>query len=406
MLSQAAARYRAFLREPDVVLLLVTALITRFPMGTLSLSMLLHVRALTGSFATAGATVGLCLGASAVTAPILGRLVDRRGPAPVLVATGIVCPAALAVLLAAGPLGLSAPAMMAVAMVAGAFLPPISVLTRTMWRYRFDDERTRLLAFAIDGVLIELAFTGGPMLIAGLIAAASPASAFAAALVFTTIAVPVFAWSPALKYWKRQRDAERHLLGPLTEPRLLVVYLATFLFTFCLGLTEVGYPGYATWVGAPALAGVLLAVNSLGSAIGGLAYGAMHVRAPADRQMAVVLALMAVPVAAQAAFGAAWALGGLAFVAGTLIAPVFALSAMLVTNIAPPRYATEAFTWTSTCIVSGVGAGQALAGRLVEGPGHAAAFALAGVAALAAALVATSLRLDALRVRATLSARR
>ena len=64
MLSQAAARYRAFLREPDVVLLLVTALITRLPMGTLSLSMLLHVRALTGSFATAGATVGLCLGAS------------------------------------------------------------------------------------------------------------------------------------------------------------------------------------------------------------------------------------------------------------------------------------------------------------------------------------------------------
>ena len=399
MLSQAAARYRTFLREPDVRLLLATALVTRLPVGMLALSLLLHVRALTGSFATAGATVGLYLGASAVMAPILGRVVDRRGPAPVLIATGLLCPAALAVLLAAQPLDLSSQAMMAVAVIAGAFLPPISVLTRTMWRYRFDDARERMLAFSIDGVLIELAFTVGPMLVAVLLAIGSATWAFAAAVGFATIAVPVFAWSPALKYWKRSRDEQRHLLGPLTEPRLLVVYLATFLFTFCLGLTEVGYPGYAAWLDAPALAGVLLAINSLGSAVGGLTYGAAHLRMQPDRQMTLILAAMAVPVAAQAALGSVWGIGALAFVAGTLIAPVFALSAMLVTTIAPPRYATEAFTWTSTCIVSGVGAGQALGGRLLEGPGYPAVFALAGAAALAAALVASTLTTRRLRLR-------
>ena len=73
---------------------------------------------------------------------------------------------------------------------------------------------------------------------------------------------------------------------------------------------------------------------------------------------------------------------------------------MLVTSIAPPRYATEAFTWTATCIVSGVGAGQALGGRLLEGPGHPTVFALAAGAALAAALLAWTLRTRALRVRA------
>ena len=45
----------------------------------LSLALLMHLRALVGSFATAGAIVGGYLVASALVAPILGRTVDRRG---------------------------------------------------------------------------------------------------------------------------------------------------------------------------------------------------------------------------------------------------------------------------------------------------------------------------------------
>ena len=44
--------------------------------------------------------------------------------------------------------------------------------------------------------------------------------------------------------------------------------------------------------------------------------------------------------------------------------------------------------------------GQALGGRLLEGPGYPAVFALAAGAALAAALLAWTLRTRALRVRA------
>ncbi len=144
--------------------------------------MLMHVRALTGSFALAGLTVGVDLAASAIVAPVLGRIIDRRGPRAVMLVTGIVCPLALVCILLADRLALSAAGLVAAAAIAGAFAPPITVLTRTVWRYRFDDPDERRTAFALDAVLIELAFTLGPMLVAALLAVASPRVAFAAAL--------------------------------------------------------------------------------------------------------------------------------------------------------------------------------------------------------------------------------
>src|SRR5690349_17406388 len=131
MLRATAARYASFIRLPDVARLLAMAVLARMPIGTVTLAMLLHVRALTGSFAVAGAAVGTYLAASATTAPFVGRFIDRNGPRAALLVTGIVAPAALLVLWLARPLALAPPLLFAVAAVAGAFSPPITVLTRT-----------------------------------------------------------------------------------------------------------------------------------------------------------------------------------------------------------------------------------------------------------------------------------
>ncbi len=285
MLDDILGRYRSFLRLPDVARLLITALITRLPIASLTLAMLTHVRALTGSFGEAGLTVGVDLAASAIAAPVLGRIIDRRGPRSVMLATGIVCPLALLFILLADKLALSVAGLIAAAAIAGAFAPPITVLTRTVWRYRFDDPGERKTAFALDAVLIELAFTVGPMLVALLLAVASPRAAFAAAFILVALAVPIFAWSPALKYWRHQPGVERRLLGPLADPRLLAVYAVTFLLMFSLGLLEIGYAGFATAAAMPAFAGILIAVNSVGSGAGGLLYGGTQLAMPVERQL-------------------------------------------------------------------------------------------------------------------------
>lgn len=392
MLRAAAARYASFFRLPDVTRLLVMAVLARMPLGTVTLAMLLHVRALTGSFAAAGAAVGVYLGASAATAPLIGRWIDRRGPRTPLAITGIACPAALLILWLGGPLALPTRILWLVAGVAGAFAPPITVLTRTMWRYRFDDDGARKTAFALDAVLVELSFTAGPALIALLLAIGSPAVAFGAAWLFTALAVPTFVASPALRYWRHDRHAERHLLGPLTEPRLLVVYATTFLLTCSLGLLEIGYPGFAAQARNPPLAGVLIAVSSIGSAIGGLVYGGTHFALSPERQLRRVLGVLVLPLAAHAVIASAGWLAVAGFAAGLCIAPALTMVTMLISFHAPVRYATEAFTWSATCIVSGIGAGNALGGVLLERMDPATVFACSAAAALMAAGCALALR--------------
>jgi len=385
LIRNALALYATFLRRPDVAQLLAMGLLARMPLGTLGLAMLFYVRELTGSFAIAGGTVGAYLAASACTAPALGRWIDRSGPRRPLLITGTVAPAALFLLGAAPALGLPQTWLFVLAGVAGAFAPPITVLTRTVWRYRFEDESNRRIAFALDTVLVELAFTLGPALTAGLLAVSSPLVAFGAAWCFSAAAAPIFLLSPAQKYWRNEPATERHLLGPLTEPRLLVVLAATFMLTFTFGLLEVGYPGFAVAAGTPALGGVLIAINSLGSAVGGIAYGGLHLRMPVERQLPRFLALMAVPLATQVVTTSPWLLAALALLAGLLIAPALTVVMLLVSAYAPARYAAEAFTWSATFIVGGVGAGMAIGGQLVEDHGAVAAFALAAVSILVAA---------------------
>ena len=385
------AHYAAFFRLADVPRLLAIALVMRMPVGMMSLSMLMHLREFAGSFAFAGGMVGTYLVAMAASAPLLGRVIDRHGPRGALLVTGTVQPVALGLLLLAQPLHLPLAAIAPLAALAGAFSPPMSVLTRTLWRYRFEQPEQRRTAFAIDSVLIELNFTLGPALIGLILLVGSPATAFGMTWIFATIAAPLFLLSPARRYWKHAADAERHLLGPLTDRRLLTVYAASSALTFAFGMLEVGYPGFAARAGAPPLGGAFLAICSIGSGLGGLAYGGVHWALPLERQLPRLVLALAIPLAAHALVSSAWVLGALALITGLVIAPALTALSLLVTHYAPARYATEAFTWMSTCVVFGVGAGMAVGGQLVDTFGPWAAFASGALAGVVAAIIALPL---------------
>lgn len=384
--------YAAFFRLPGIPRLLAIALFARMPVGMMSLALLMHMRELSGSFAFAGGIVGTYFIAMAASAPIQGRYADRSGPRRILIATGIVQPIALGLLLFAAPLHLPLAAVVPLAVIAGAFVPPISVLTRTLWRHRFEHAAERRTAFAVDSVLIEINFTIGPALVGGVLLFGTPTLAFGLTWLIAASAAPVFVLSGVHRYWKSSSHDSRHLLGPLTEPKLLVAYATGTALTFSFGMLEVGYPGFAARVGTPALGGALLAVCSFGSALGGVAYGGMHLTLPLERLLPRLLLLLAIGYGAHAFASSAWVLAPLAFIAGMMIAPALTTLALLVTQYAPAHYATEAFTWMSTCSVTGIGAGMAAGGLIIEAVGPSAAFASAATASVLAALVSLPLR--------------
>ena len=387
-------KYLVLLRKPDVAQMVVIACLSRMPMGMVGLSMLMFLREALGSFTLAGSAVGAYFVAMAAGAPIQGRLMDRIGPRLPLLVTGPIQPLALIALLLCAQLSLPYYTLLACAIVSGAFQAPIAVLTRTLWRHRFDDESDRRLAFAIDAVMIEVNFTIGPALVAAVLAIAHPTAAFVMSIAVVIGSFLLFMRSPSLKYWKHDPHAERHMFGPLTEPRLLLVFAVSFGLTFSLGMLEVGYPGFATMIGLPALGGVLLAINSTGSAAGGAIYGALHLRVPIERQFAFTLAVMALPLFLHAWVDQRIMFAIVAFFAGVAIAPTIISQTLLVSRLSPSKYATEAFTWSSTFIISGLGAGMAVGGILIESHGVKSAFVAGGISVAAMSGIALLLPPD------------
>jgi MFS family permease len=80
--------------------------------------------------------------------------------------------------------------------------------------------------------------------------------------------------------------------------------------------------------------------------------------------------------------------GVVAFFCGLFIAPSIASQSVLVSRLAPSHYAAEAFTWSSCFIVSGLGAGMAVAGVLVETAGLRSAFIFGALVVSAMSILA------------------
>ncbi|HEX5128446.1 MAG TPA: MFS transporter, partial [Usitatibacter sp.] len=357
-----ARKYVEFARRPHVGRLLIVAFLSRMPIGMVAFSMLMFLRESLGDFAFAGLAVGVNFVSMAIAAPIQGRIIDRHGPEKLLRVTAVVSTLALCGVMAATLARMPFTVIALLAATAGVFANPITTLTRTMWRHLFDDEEDRRTAFAMDAVLIEFNFTLGPAIVALMLALFGATAAFGLTICVVAASAVIYVGSGTLELFKRVAATERHLLGPLTEPRLVVVFIAMLGITTGFGILEVGYPAFSTYLGVGAVAGVLLAINSLGSATGGALYGGLQFKAPIERQFAVCMLLMAIPFGAHAAWLQPVFFGVLAFLSGALIAPTLTAHAVLVSRLAPPKYATEAFTWSSTFIVSGLGVGMALGG--------------------------------------------
>lgn len=380
-------RYRALFAAPQTRALFAASLLGRLPIGVTGLAILLLMQAASESFALGGAAAGCYVGGLALVAPALGRIIDRRGPRLVLAACAIAFPLALVGLIAAARAELTSLALLAAA-AAGASFPPITVCMRTYFRQALADEALLATAYSVESVLIEMIFIVGPLAVALFVAAASPAVAVAFSAACGFAGTLLFLRTGALRAWRIEERMARSLLGPLADRRFVYLIGIVLCFATAFGFLEIGITAYAIDAGRPAYAGVLLGVMSAGSALGGVAYGGRSWHAPLAHQFSAALALTALGLGVLAVRWSPWVLAAWSLAAGVAIAPALIIQSMLVTKLARPEHSTEAFTWTTSALLAGVGVGLAAGGLILERLSASWTLAAGAGAALLAALAA------------------
>jgi MFS family permease len=391
MAAMSLRDYRTILHTPQVPRLILTAGLGRLSVSMTGLALVLLVRNAAGSYALAGLVAGAFALGSGVAAPLLGRIADRKGQTRLLLACGAVCTAAftgIAVVAQVGPRAL----LPVIAAVAGASLPPIGACMRVLWSVLLGRGSALQAAFAFEATALELNFIVGPLLVVGLIAAASPTVAVLAIAATVLVGTSLFAATPASRAW-RPDPARRDWAGALRGPGVRTVVGVTALVSISFGVIEVSVPAVAEQLGNRTLSGMFLSLWAGGSMLGGLIAGALTTSRPPERLVVVRLGLLALglgPLAAAVTgvlpFAACMTLAGLG------IAPATACLFVLLERSAPAGAATEAFTWVTSAITAGFALGNAFGGSIVQHAGPRTSFLLALVAVSAASLLARARR--------------
>jgi len=389
-----AVSYAAVLRRPGVLRAFTAAVVGRLSYGMISLALLLTVQDATGSYAAAG----VALGGYALTSfvmPVKSRLIDRLGAAAVLPGLSVGLTLCLLALAGLASVGVAAPAtFVALAVGAGLFAPPLGPSMRAIWAGVTPEPEARRRAYSLDGVVEEVLFAVGPLLVAVILLVSSSLAVVVVTAVLNlvgTLALVTSAASRGHGQPHRSPAARSRWTGPLTRPGFAVLLVVLLGVGLGGGPLEVALVARAEAAGRSASIGYLLAALSVGSAVGGLLWGRfVHQHRPREH--------LAGLVATSAALGAALVpAGNLAIVAGLLFLTGLASSPLLVTayltadDLVLEEQQREASTWVSTVGNLGVAFGASAAGVIIDHGGPALAFAAGAAASTLTLLVVLSL---------------
>jgi len=378
------APYRAVLRLPGVRSLLLVAVLARVPSVAAGVTVTLHVVFELGHGYLAAGLVGTASTVgSAIGAPLLGRMVDRRGLRPVLA----VCTAAEALFwFTAGYLPY--PLLLVGALAAGLLMLPVFSVVRQSLAALVPPPHRRP-AYALDSMSVELSFMVGPalaVLLATEVSARAAMLAVGAGIVSAGVALLVF--NPPVRTDDEETAAAD---GPpprrrdWLSPRMLAILAIAVATTLVLGGTDVAVVAVLRESGQVGWTGLVLALWGAYSLAGGFVYGSLR-RAPSPLVLLAVLAAGTVPVGLA---GDQWWLVAVALIpAGALCAPTLAAAADAVSHLAPPSVRGEAMGLHGSAITIGLALGAPLAGAVIDHSSPPWGFAATGVAGLVVALAA------------------
>jgi predicted MFS family arabinose efflux permease len=387
--------YLRLLGVPGARGFVAAGFVGRMPMSMLGLGVMLLVWAMTGRYGTAGAVAATGAICYAILVPRLGRLTDSYGQArvlrPLTVIFGVSAVAFVACAHQHAPLW----ALFVTGGLLGGTMPSLGSLVRVRWSHLVGGSPLLHTAYSFESVADELIFIAGPAIVTILATEVHPAAGVVTA---AALSIAGTLWLAAQRRTEPPAQPHAPRAGGVIKVRGMLVLLTVYTFLGAMfGTIDLSTIAFAAEHGHKPLAGLILGTYALGSAVGGLWYGARQWRAPLNRRFLITLAGIVLGVAPMWALDSLPILFIVIFFSGLSIAPTLIAGFTLIERRMPPQLLTEGMSWVSTSIGVGLALGPPIAGHIIDARGahwgYAFALCCGTVAAAAGLLGAPRLRL-------------
>ncbi|MHB1172065.1 MAG: MFS transporter [Lacisediminihabitans sp.] len=375
--------YAGLLKTPGVARIIAAQLTARLPNGMLSLAYLLHIEQVHHSYGAAGLVLAATSVGQAISGPLTSRWMGRWGMRQVLILTTAVCAVTVfTVAFVFMPVWL----YMVVGFIGGLSTPPVQSAVRTIYPKMVNSRQLTPL-FALDAAAQEIIWVAGPVITSFVSIQLSTVLGIVVAGLFLVGGGAWFIVSPEVGRVRIPRS--RRSLGSvlIKKPVLLATLVGFLLIGACAAVEAAVVSVFGR--GGPQ-AGVVLAIWSIGSLLGGLALGHIPVGPWAlARRMTIVSVGMALSILTLGNF---WGLSATLLIAGVGIAPALGVMSAIVSSSVKFSETAEAYGWVGTGQLMGAALGSAVAGFFIDGIGPVGGFTTAAILAIAGALFGTVFR--------------
>ncbi len=362
-----------------VMLLGTLSRITQF--GVNIMFTLFLVDSLGYSYSRAGLITAILTIGMAVSAPWRGAMLDRRGlrstMIPSILVQGLFFSALLVV-----PNNFWLISAMALASGLMMF-PSFSVIRQAV--IGSTPMELRRAAISLDSTIVEICFMIGPAIGVALATSWDARYALVVFGLLTTISAGILTWYNPSIIDAHADPAEQHPTGSRfswVTPQVAAILAALGVAGFILAATDLGVVAALRDMDKQPLIGVTLAVWGLGSAIAGLAYGALSRPIPV---LTLVLGL-GVTTGVVAFAQDVISLNVLLLIAGVFCAPTLVAGVDQLQQAVPAGRRGQALGWQGSFMTAGNTLAPPLVGFAIDSRGWHAGFILAGGLGLLAGL--------------------
>lgn len=427
--------YLELLRLPHTARNAVAGVVGQFPFPFLGMGLLIGIREGYGNYTLAGTVSAVMAITSAVTGPIVGRLIDSYGQRRVGLPLSVFWIASILFMGTAIHLHWPPALMIAGAVLLGTSVPYSSML-RGRWTYVLRNQPGRLnSALSLTSMMEELMWViGNPLgtVLATSVAVLSPLAAAIVAIIIamlgfllddsleppvasaTTATPEVTASStvspvtdsserqptastprpaPDRARSDRSRGRNRSVRIPLLTAGFVSLLAIEVFYGAFIASTNISVLALAQELGVPGRAGFVIAAFSGASMLGAIGYGARTWESPLWVRFYVGMVIVAAGSSFLLLSHSLQAAAGILFVAGLAQAPTVVNVNQLLIRMTPPQRFTEAMALLGAMFVVGMAVSNFVTGWMVDRAGsHGGFLTLAGFAAVALVIGVVSVR--------------